>query len=169
MIILTLWLVFRPNKLKFYVNDASLTRFVIVDNTLHYDLALNMTVRNPNKHLCVWYNNIEVDAFYEGKEFESVPFDRSHQGHKNTTVFPLAFLGQKLLLLGSNQITNYEDDMSSGIYDIVIKLHTHARFRLWWIEFPKFKPKIDCLLKIPLNSKGQSTKTFESTRCRFRW
>ncbi|GKV50596.1 hypothetical protein SLEP1_g57299 [Rubroshorea leprosula] len=60
---LIFWLIFRPNIVKFHVTDASLTQFNLTsDNNLHYNLALNITVRNPNKKIGIYYDRIEANA-----------------------------------------------------------------------------------------------------------
>ncbi|CAN4109464.1 unnamed protein product [Withania somnifera] len=60
VIALVRWLVLRPNKVKFYVTDVTLTQFdwSTTNNILHYDLAFNMTIRNPNKRIGVYYDSI---------------------------------------------------------------------------------------------------------------
>ncbi|KAF3675079.1 Protein YLS9 [Capsicum annuum] len=73
VIALVLWQVLRPNKVKFYVTDATLTQFDLstANNTLYYDLALNMTIRNPNKRVGIYYDSIEARAMYQGQRFAS--------------------------------------------------------------------------------------------------
>lgn len=169
--IFILWLVFRPNKVKFYATDASLTQFEFsnANHTLYYDLALNMTVRNPNKRLGIYYDSIEARGLYQGERFASVQLDPFYQGHKNTSYLHPVFHGQNFVMLGSNEVDDYNQDKSSGIYRIDVKLYMRIRFKFWWFKSPKIKPKIECDLKIPLNSDGKSSAKFETTRCGLDW
>ncbi|KAE8022932.1 hypothetical protein FH972_008691 [Carpinus fangiana] len=70
-------------KVKFRVTDASLTQFnfSIADNTHHYNLALNISVRNPNKRIGIYYDSIEANAYYQGQRFDietSAPGAQEH-------------------------------------------------------------------------------------------
>lgn len=66
------WLIVRPNALKFTVMEASLTQFNFTNNnTLHYDLSVNLTIRNPNRRVSVYYNDIETLSFYKDFRFGS--------------------------------------------------------------------------------------------------
>jgi len=50
-----LWLIVRPNALKFTVTEASLTQYNFTNNnTLQYDLSVNLTIRNPNRRVGVY-------------------------------------------------------------------------------------------------------------------
>lgn len=171
IIALILWLVFRPNKVKFYADDAQLTQFEFstTNNTLYYNLALNMTIRNPNKRLGIYYDSIEARAFYEGKRFHSVNLERFYQGKKNTTNLHAVFQGQQLLLLDSGEISKYNEQRSSGTFDIEVKLYLRSRLKFGWVKSPKIKPKIECDLKIPLDSNRTSSGAFESKRCGLDW
>lgn len=67
--VLVLWLVYRPNAPKFHVNEATLTEFTLSpnNNTLYYNLAVNMTFRNPNKRIGIYFDKVEARPEYYGK------------------------------------------------------------------------------------------------------
>ncbi|XP_020233865.1 NDR1/HIN1-like protein 10, partial [Cajanus cajan] len=69
--ILIFWLVVQPRSFKFYVTEAELTQFEYDtnNNTLHYNMVLNFTARNPNKKLSIYYDKVEALAFYEDTRF----------------------------------------------------------------------------------------------------
>ncbi|CDP10611.1 unnamed protein product [Coffea canephora] len=171
IIILVLWLIFRPNKVKFYANDAELTQFDLsnTNNTLYYNLAVNMTVRNPNKRIGIYYDRIEANAFYQGQRLKTVELDSFYQPHKNTSSLHAVFQGQQLVTPGSDEASNYNDDKSSGLYNIDVELYMRIRLKFGWVKSPKFKPKIKCDLEIPLNSNGTASGTFQTKRCGLDW
>ncbi|KAL2554201.1 Protein YLS9 [Forsythia ovata] len=107
-IIFICWLIFRPNAVKLYATNASLTEFTLDNNTLHYNLALNLTIRNPNKRIGIDYDRIEARAFYEDERFASTELTPFYQGHKSTNSLTPEFKGQKLVLLGNEEISNYK-------------------------------------------------------------
>ncbi|KAK6942540.1 Late embryogenesis abundant protein, LEA_2 subgroup [Dillenia turbinata] len=158
------WLIVRPNKLKFHVTDATITQFQLAtaNNTLYYNLAVNMTIRNPNKHIGVYFDSIEARALYEDQRFDSVWLTPFYQGHKSTEYLNPAFDGQSVLSLGSNEISNYNSEKSSGSYSIDVKLYLKIRLKIGAIKTRKMKPKVECNLKIPVN---QTAGSFQTTKC----
>ncbi|XP_041025980.1 NDR1/HIN1-like protein 10 [Juglans microcarpa x Juglans regia] len=164
------WLVFRPNEVKFHVTDASLTQFNFTtgDNTLHYNLALNVSVRNPNKRIGIYYDRIEANAYYQGQRFDTETLTPFYQGHKNTTVLSPVFEGQQLLTLGSGEVSKFDSENTDGTFGISLRLNLRIRAKLGWIKIGHFKPKIKCGLKVPLKSNGTlSAAAFETTKCDF--
>ncbi|KAJ4823748.1 hypothetical protein Tsubulata_005573 [Turnera subulata] len=166
---LIFWLIFRPiNKVKFHVTDVSLTEFNFTNNNnLRYNLSMDVTIRNPNKKIGVYYDRIEARAYYQDQRFSSVFLTPFYQGHKNTTVLHPVFQGQQLVLLGADETTTYNKEKTSGIYSIDIKLYLKIRFKLGKIKTNKFKPKMECDLKIPFNAAdGRLAGGADSTKCK---
>ncbi|KAH9674385.1 NDR1/HIN1-like protein 10 [Citrus sinensis] len=164
---LIVWLIFRPiNKVKFHVTDASLTEFNLTsNNNLNYKLALNITIRNPNKKIGVHYDRIEARVYYDDKRLTSVPLTPFYQGHKNTSYLNPVFEGQQILLGGA--LRDYNKENNAGVFSIDVKLKLKVRFKLGKIKTPKFKPTIECDLKVPLNSSNGrfAGRRFETTKC----
>ena len=100
-------LIFQPQEFKFTVSNAALTEFNLTksDNrstknstttTLSYNLAINVTIRNPNKKAGVYFDRIDAIANYGQKRLSRVysvaPY---YHGHKNTTTFHAVFEGYR--------------------------------------------------------------------------
>lgn len=166
--VLIFWLIFRPiNRVKFHVTDASLTQFNFTtnNNMLNYNLALDVTIRNPNKKIGIYYDRIEVNALYEDQRFSTVVLTPFYQGHKNTTVLSPVFKGEQLVLLGANELSVLNSEKSLGVFDIHVQLYLRIRFKLGKVKTWRFKPKINCDLKVPFSSIGKSVGGFETTKC----
>ncbi|KAJ8900043.1 hypothetical protein K2173_024158 [Erythroxylum novogranatense] len=163
--IFVFWLIVRPNRVKFHVTDSNLSQFnFTANNTLQYNLALNVTIRNPNKKIGIYYDSIEARAFYEDHRLNSVFLTPFYQGHKNTTVLNPVFRGQQLVLLTSDESSQFNEDKTSGVYDIYVKLYLRIRFKVGKFKTGKLKPKIGCDLKVPLNSgDGRLAGVYETT------
>ncbi|MCL7032873.1 hypothetical protein MKW94_017343 [Papaver nudicaule] len=110
--------------IKFHVRDASLTQFNLTsdDDTLHYHLAVNITVRNTNKKIGVRYDNITSTANCYGKDFGLVSLTPFRQGHKNTTLLRAVFQGNTSLRLQGSQLMDFTNDQRNGNYSIFLKL-----------------------------------------------
>ncbi|XVF76115.1 hypothetical protein PTKIN_Ptkin13bG0239800 [Pterospermum kingtungense] len=164
--VLIFWLIFRPNRVKIHVTDVSLTEFNLTGNTLYYNLAVNMTVRNPNKKIGIHYDRIEARAYYEGQRFDTEPLTPFYQGHKNTSFLNPVFSGQQYITLGADETSEFNQDTTSGTYSIDVKLYLRIRFKVGRVRTGKFKPKVSCDLKVPLNSaNGSSAGSFKTTKC----
>ena len=102
-------LIFQPQEFKFTVSNVALTEFNLTksDNrstknstttttTLSYNLAINVTIRNPNKKAGVYFDRIDAIANYGQKRLSRVysvaPY---YHGHKNTTTFHAVFEGYR--------------------------------------------------------------------------
>jgi hypothetical protein len=160
--ILIFWLVVRPNKVKFHVTEATLSEFNITNNNLHYNLALNITVRNPNKKMGIYYDRIEARPRYEDQRFDSKFLTPFYQGHKNTSFMTASFQGEQLILLAGDELVDYNQEKGSGLFSIDLTLYLKIRFKIGDIKIGKFKPKIQCDLKVPLNN---TAGIFRRTEC----
>ncbi|ONH96186.1 hypothetical protein PRUPE_7G112000 [Prunus persica] len=161
--IIIFWLIFQPQELKFTVTDASLTQFNLTNtsitnttnNTLYYNLALNVSIRNPNKKVGVYYNRIQAIGNYGKKRFAlvnttSTPF---YQGHKNTTMVRFVLQGQQVVVLGGKELSRFNSETSARVYNIDVKLAQRIKARYGKIKTAYFKPpKVDCQLKLPLST-----------------
>ncbi|XP_059278560.1 NDR1/HIN1-like protein 2 [Lycium ferocissimum] len=158
-----LWFILRPNKVNFHVANAQLTQFSYSNNnTLNYYLALNVSIRNPNKRIGIYYDLIEARGFYHGVNFGNSSIDPFYQGHKNTTDLDLLFKGTKNEIKLGDYYNGEKDD---GVYEIGVKLYMRIRFKFGWIKTKKIKPMIKCDLKVPFKGKG----SFERTQCHLDW
>lgn len=128
-----------------------------------------MTVRNPNKRLGIYYDRIEARGYYEDVMFDSVLLNKFYQGHKTTNLLYPNFTGEAPLALGASELSDFNTEKASGIYSIDVKLHLRIRFKLGVLKIGTFKPKIGCDLKVPLTSDGQTSGTFQTTKCDIDW
>lgn len=150
------------------MNEAELTQFDYTNNTLHYNMVLNFTARNPNKKLSIYYDKVEALAFYEDSRFDTTDvithFNSFRQYKKSTNPMSGVFSGQHVLLLDDDQVSKFNEDKRAGVYDIYVKLYFRIRFRLGDVISGDYKPKVKCHLKVPLGSKNVTT-LFEVTKC----
>lgn len=161
------WLVVRPNKVKFHVTEANLSEFNLAgNNTLYYNLSLTVSVRNPNKKIGIYYDRIEARAFYKDQRFGYDTLNPFYQGHKNTSILTPTFQGKQVIpALAGDELLEFNQEKTSGVYDIYVKLYLRIRFKIGKIKTHKFKPKIECDLKIPLSENGTVVSRIETTKC----
>lgn len=164
---LLFWLIVRPNVLKFHVTDAALNQFSYANNTLRYDLALNISVRNPNRRVGIYYDSVEAVALYQDVRFASRTLEPFFQHTKNTTLLSPVFKGQRVAPLSAEQGSKLEEEKGAGVYSIDAKLFMTVRFKFWWFKMGSVKPKIRCDLHVPLKSSNGTDHdaAFRDTEC----
>ncbi|XP_048432409.1 NDR1/HIN1-like protein 10 [Pyrus x bretschneideri] len=166
------WLIFLPKEPKFTVSDASLSRFNFTntDNTLYYNLALNVTIRNPNKRVGIYYRRIQVFANYRKKRFANVtlPLEPFYQGRKNTTTLNHVLVeGQQLVAFGEHDLSQFNSETAAGVYSIDVEIYLRVKARYGKVKTSDYgSSNIDCKLKVPVSSNNTSVSGFNPTKCR---
>ncbi|CAN6586889.1 unnamed protein product [Malus baccata var. baccata] len=156
------WLIFLPKEPKFTVSNASLTRFNFTntDNTLYYNLALNVTIRNPNKRVGIYYRRIQVFANYRKKRFANVtlPLEPFYQGRKNTTTLNHVLVeGQQWVAFGEHDLSRFNSETAAGVYSIDVEIYLRVKARYGKVKTSDYgSSNIDCKLKVPVSSNNTS-------------
>ncbi|KAJ3677926.1 hypothetical protein LUZ60_001729 [Juncus effusus] len=162
IIVLVLWLVLRPNPIKVHATSASLTQFDLSNgSTLQYNLTVDMSIRNPNKRIGLYYDSIETQAYYDGSRFGFDTIPPFYQGHKNTSSIEPAFQGTQLLL-GNSLSSTYSKEKNDGYYNVELKINAKIRLKIWKFKIHHVKPKVTCKLKLPVPG---SSGSFSETKC----
>ncbi|XP_058742530.1 NDR1/HIN1-like protein 10 [Vicia villosa] len=166
---------FAPSNLKFHITDASLTKFnLTANNTLDYKLEANITSRNPNKNVEIYYKTITAVARYKDNEFARVNLSSFDQGHKNTTFLHVVFEGKGLIKLKPEQLFEYNQETRVGIYnDLAVDLDFLVRYKfVTHTSYSYNPPMVKCRrLSLSLISNGNSSSipSFHVSRCRTRF
>ncbi|KAK7314664.1 hypothetical protein VNO77_33191 [Canavalia gladiata] len=168
--VIIFWIIISPSNVKFHITEASLTQFNLTNNnTLYYNLKVNITVRNPNNNIIVYYRRIKAIAWYKDNDFGWVSLTPFDQGHKNTTFLQVEFKGQSVIKLKAQQLGEYKEETSVGIYnDLAVDLDLRIRAKYGRFKSSRFNPPIvQCRrLKVPLISNGKTPTPFSVTKCK---
>ncbi|KAI3963026.1 hypothetical protein MKW98_028966 [Papaver atlanticum] len=119
--------------MKFHVIDASLTEFYLTnEDILHYNLAVNISVRNSNKITQILYDNIRSKPSCYGNDLGFVSLPSFRQGTKNTTLLYPVFQGQTAIKLQGSHLRDFNKDQRDGSYSIYVHIYfslqlKHAR------------------------------------------
>jgi len=173
--IIVFWIIVSPSSVKFHVTDAILTEFNLTNNNLYYNFKVNVTVRNPNNNIIVYYRRINAIAWYKDNDFSRISLTPFDQGHKNTTFLgPIEFKGNAIIKLGRQQLNEYSDETRLGIYkDLAADFDIRIRAKYGsFYKSGRFKPPVvQCRrLRVPLASSSNgnsssSTFSFNPRRC----
>ncbi|RZC47654.1 hypothetical protein C5167_040609 [Papaver somniferum] len=132
IVCITLFLNHIPySHMKFYVNGASLTEFYLTDdNILHYNLSVNISVRNSNKVTRIIYHRIRSNPSCYGKDLPWVPLPSFQQGTKNTSLLHPVYQGQASLILRGSRLKDFNYDQMDGSYSISVYLYLETKLKL---------------------------------------
>nr|KYP61459.1 Putative syntaxin-24 [Cajanus cajan] len=162
------WIIISPSNVKFRVTDASLTQFNLTNNNLYYNFKVNITVRNPNNNIIVYYRRITAIAWYKDNEFGWMSLTTFDQGHKNTTFLHAVFEGHSVLKLKAKQLGEYKEETSVGVYeDLAVDLDLRIRTKYGRFKSGRFNPPVvQCgSLRVPLISSGKIAPPFSVKKC----
>lgn len=166
IIVLALWLIYQPQSIKVYAESASLSTFnlSLFENStlLAYDLAINFTFRNPNRKYSIYYQRLEAQALYGGYQIGFMGFPPLRQKRKNTMPVTVRFEGRTATEAGDS----YNREKGQGFFNVRVRMYATVRLKMIVVESVKFKPDVDCDLRIP--APGNSTSSaagFVRTEC----
>ncbi|KAI3909198.1 hypothetical protein MKX01_034942 [Papaver californicum] len=110
--------------IKYHVIDASLTEFYLTnDEILHYNLKLNMSIRNSNKMERMFYHDIRSNPSCYGKDLASVSLPFFWQGTRNTTLLHPVFQGRTLFKPQGSHLRDFNNDQRDGNYKMDVNLY----------------------------------------------
>ncbi|KAH7663549.1 Late embryogenesis abundant protein LEA-2 subgroup domain-containing protein [Dioscorea alata] len=169
---LLLLLIFNPKEIKPYVQTATLSTFNLSTTTttnstnfLTYNLTMDLTIRNPNKRISLYYDYIETQALYDDSRIGFKILDPFYQGKKNTAVLHPQF-SNRTAVLNDSVVSTYKRDKGEGFFYVNVKVYTRIRLKVWGFNISGFKPEFECSLKLPApTSSGSAVSTFDRTTC----
>ena len=160
IVVLVLWLVFRPNEVKVYVETADLQQFDLSNGSLLYNLNTNISIRNPNRRISLYFDSVESVAYYGDFRFGYTTLPPFYLGHKSTAMLNPAFKGENRPL-GIDVASTFNRERSEGFFYVRIDINPRVRFKVWFIKSNKYKPRARCTLKLPVTGSAG----FERTKC----
>ncbi|CAL5070892.1 unnamed protein product [Urochloa decumbens] len=158
------YLIFRPHMIAATVDSASLTTFTLSPtSSLAYNLTVGMTVRNPNKRVGLYYDNVEALALYKDQRFGYDPLDSFFQATEASTKLNPEFHGQQLLQ-GDVTAAEFRKEQTDGNFAINVGLNARLRVKAWAFKVHGPKAKITCKLSLPAPGAANGSP-FQPTDC----
>uniref|UniRef100_A0A0C9S8T2 TSA: Wollemia nobilis Ref_Wollemi_Transcript_10520_1368 transcribed RNA sequence n=1 Tax=Wollemia nobilis TaxID=56998 RepID=A0A0C9S8T2_9CONI len=161
--ILITWLVLRPHRPKFYVESATVTRMNLTGNSLDSKMEFNVSSRNPNKKIGIFYDAINAKALFDSQMIAFNRLEEFYQGHKNTTVLTCPLSSNSLLLEGSGS-GDLSSDLSKKKVKMTIKLEAWIRFKVGGWTTRHYDMEVYCDVAID-EWNGTSGRLSQRRRC----
>ncbi|KAL5198308.1 hypothetical protein ABZP36_001820 [Zizania latifolia] len=158
------------------VDDASLTRFALVNTPtttgLAYNLTLTLTVRNRNWAMAMTNTeNLEATYKFDGQQFDRVRLaDKDKkQGAKKTVVYRLVSGSEGSTTagtLGNAGVAEFRKENATGTFEVEVAVTGKVKYTA---RITKCKIEATCTLKLQLAPPGQASSAavvFEKVKCK---
>lgn len=159
--VLITWLVIRPRRLVYTVEDGSIHNFNVANN--HLNASFDFVVRsyNPNSRVSVYYDAIEASVKYEDQTVAYSVVDPFFQPHRNVTRLEVKLTAQNVALMGSaSQDLTHEKSAGEIEFDVFLK--AKIRFKVGSLKSKHRTLRIWCS---PVMVPTSRPKKFERTYC----
>ncbi|XP_040993036.1 uncharacterized protein At1g08160-like [Juglans microcarpa x Juglans regia] len=128
--VLIAWLVIRPKRLVFTVEDGSVHSFNLTrDQYLSATFDLSIISYNPNRRVSFYYDSIEVWASYDDHDIAFSAVDPFFQPRRNVTRLDVKLAAQNVSLSRSTS-RELRLDKSWGQVELTVLLDTRVRFKV---------------------------------------
>lgn len=160
---LVFWLVVRPKTPHYDVEDVKLSGLSITPNGdlssglgFQLDATTSYTVqaRNPNKHIGIYYDTININVESEGVTIGKGSVAGFYQGHQNTTTIS-GQLKPDNLPLSSAVATALQTAQKNGNIPLYVTVDVRVRVKVGSLKTPHFWVHVRCNVNVnPLKTSG---------------
>ncbi|KAG0478577.1 hypothetical protein HPP92_013296 [Vanilla planifolia] len=141
-VILVIWLVLRPTKPKFLLQDSSIYQFnlssdsnLLFSNLLSISLQVTISSRNPNDRIGIYYDRLDVLAEYKNRQITTATeLPVGYQGHNDVNVWS-PFVSANAVPIDPYLVDAFGQDENAGYILIYIKIDGKLRWKVGtWIS-----------------------------------
>ncbi|CAH9148654.1 unnamed protein product [Cuscuta epithymum] len=164
-----LFLVFRPKIPKYSVDSLRITQLSLnADNSLSATFDVNITARNPNKRVGIYYESgSHLRVLYAGTELCEGPLPEFYQGHRNTTVLSVGLTGQTGDASGLLQSMRTQQQ-TEGTVPLDLRAKVPVRVKLGKLKLMKWKFLVKCRVEVDSLNEANDIRVRHS-QCKFRF
>lgn len=164
IIMFILWLSIRPHRPRFHIHEFSIPGLAQANGFENAELTFNVTARNPNQYIGIYYNATEAIVYYKDQQVGATPFaEPFYQEPKNTTVLD-ATLSGATLTVNSQRWTEFLNDRAQGSVAFRLEIKSSIRFKVstWW-ESKRHTMHANC--DAIVGQDGELLATSQNKRC----
>ncbi|XP_010241655.1 PREDICTED: uncharacterized protein At1g08160 [Nelumbo nucifera] len=160
--VIIIWLVIRPRRLEYTIEDGSIHGFDLKYNHLNASFDFVIRAYNPNKKVSVYYDSVEVDVSYDDQTLAMDVVEPFFQPHRNVTHFQVKPVARLVPLLGSVS-RDLRLEKSSGGVELAVRVKARIRFKVGMWKSTKRTLRVTCSpVVVHLSS---SSKVFDRVYC----
>ncbi|KAI3874525.1 hypothetical protein MKX03_004855 [Papaver bracteatum] len=153
-IILLVWLILRPTKPVFTLQDATVYQFNVTQpNFLSSTLQITVASRNPNDKIGIYYDKLDIYASYRNQQI-TLPtvLPQTYQGHKDVNVWSPYVYGNTIPIAPFLAVS-LDQEQKGGMVLIYIKIDGKLRWKVGtWIS-GHYHINVNCPAYLTFGSK----------------
>ncbi|XP_059623308.1 NDR1/HIN1-like protein 6 [Cornus florida] len=163
-----IFLIFRPKLPKYSIDSLRITQFTLnTDNSLYATFNVNITARNPNKKIGIYYEGgSNIGVWYTGTKLCEGSLPKFYQGHRNTTVLDVALTGQTQN--ANNLLSSLQAQQQTGSIPLNLRVKVPVRIKLGKLKLPKVKFVVRCRVVVD-SLTADNVISIKSSSCKFRF
>ncbi|MQL77680.1 hypothetical protein Taro_010066 [Colocasia esculenta] len=132
-VVLVIWLVLRPTKPKFYLQDATVFAFNRSGdstNLLTTTIQVTISTRNPNDRIGIYYDKLDVYAAYKYQQITvATAIPPTYQGHNDVTIWSPFLYGVNVPVAPYLAIS-LGQDQNAGVMLLHVKIDGRLRWKV---------------------------------------
>ncbi|CAK9136416.1 unnamed protein product [Ilex paraguariensis] len=163
-----IFLAFQPKIPKYSIDSMRIREFNLNnDMSLSATFNVNITARNPNKRIGIYYENgSELSVWYTGTKLCEGSLPKFYQGHRNTTLLNLNLTGQTQNATGLLQ--SLQAQQQTGSIPLNVRAKVPVRIKLGKLKLMKWKPQVRCRVVVDSLTADNVIRIRDSS-CKFRF
>ncbi|KAI4374081.1 hypothetical protein MLD38_012120 [Melastoma candidum] len=163
IITFVLWLSLRPHRPRFHVQQFLIPSLSQASGFENAEIEFNVTVRNANQHIGVYFDTMEATVYYRDQKVGSktllFPF---YQPPKNTTVIADVLSGATISV-DNQRWTEFMNDRQLGTVPFRLDVTSMIRFKVstWLSKHHRMHATCD----VSVGSDGLILASYKDKRC----
>ena len=157
LIVLIVWLVLRPSKPRFYLNNVDIVCInVSASSALTVTMQATLAARNPNARVGIFYDRADVYAEYRGLQVTvATALPPMYQGHDDVTVWA-PFLSGAGVPLSPYLATALAQDETAGYLLVTVRVDGWIRWKAGAFITSHYHLRVRCPALLTVND-GQGS------------
>ncbi|KAL5976496.1 hypothetical protein ACLOJK_020829 [Asimina triloba] len=154
-IIFVIWLVLRPTKPRFVLQDATVFNFTVAaPNILNTVMQVTIYSRNRMDRVGIYYGHLDVFASYRSQQITlNTVIQPSYQGHNDVTVWSPFLYGANVPV--STYLTSaLSGDQNVGFIPLSIRIDGRLRWKVGTWTSRNYRLHVNCPAFLSYNPAG---------------
>ncbi|TKY67029.1 YLS9 protein [Spatholobus suberectus] len=138
LLVFLVWVILRPTKPRFTLQDATLYAFNLsppAPNTLSLTVQATLSAHNPNARVGVYYHGLRAYASYRSQQISlATALPDAYQGHRDFTVWS-PFLFGNAVPVAPFVLASLQQDQSAGPVLVNVKVSGRVKWKVGsWVS-----------------------------------
>lgn len=159
-----LWLSLRPHRPRFHIHDFSIPTLAQADGFENAQIFFNVTVRNSNQHIGVYYDTMVSAVYYKDQKIGTKPLLFPFLQEPKTTTIINDVLSGATLAVSSSRWAEFMSDRSKATVPFRLEITANIRFKVSTWNSKHHRLHADC--PVSVGADGTILATSKEKRCR---